>query len=175
METKHWQKSKAISAIKLLFSQYEESTEKIHRSGLSLKTPPLSNAITSICHVATVTFRRPEPRSAFDIYAFGGSSRSGDANLIDLVFFLNQGISSWNFTVESNWPMSRSFSSLVKIRSIFLVEMCHWKTGQISVSSAGLKNSKFKLSHLHLKWWNIFMKLDNRVELSYVLVILKFG
>ena len=37
----------------------------IHRSGPSIKTALLSNAITPIGHVTTVICRRPKPRSAF--------------------------------------------------------------------------------------------------------------
>ena len=40
----------------------------IDQSCPSIKMPPLSSVITTLCHMATVIFRQPEPRSACSAY-----------------------------------------------------------------------------------------------------------
>ena len=105
------------------------------------------------------------------------------AKLTDLVFILNCEISPWNLKIVWWWPIFRSFSSLVMIRSIFLIEMRPWKTCQISVCLAAIKNSKRKWSCFHLNgeisswnlkvllWWLISKSFSSLVMIRSIFLV----
>ena len=70
-------------------------------------------------------------------------------------------------------PLSSAITAIGHVTNV----ICRWpeKVGQLALLSIRKPHSKMKWYCFHLKWWNIFIKLESSVNVTFVKVFVKFG